>query len=66
MILLVPGTLLVLGLSLMLVDLLFIEKKSILETLVTMQFFLPKRPVGIIGNIVVILAALLLLYLSVM
>jgi len=50
----------------MLVDLLFIEKKSILETLVTMQFFLPKRPVGIIGNIVVILAALLLLYLSVM
>jgi len=65
MILLVPGTLLVLGLSLMLVDLLFIEKKSILETLVTMQFFLPKRPVGIIDNIVVILAALLLLYLSV-
>ena len=48
------------GLALMLVDLVFIEKKSISETLITMQFSLPKKPLGIVGNIIAIVSAIFL------
>jgi hypothetical protein len=57
---LIPGIFLVSGLALMLIDLIWIERKSISETLMTRQFFFPKKPLGIIGNIIVIISAIFL------
>jgi len=57
---LIPGIFLVLGLVFMVIDLTLIEKKSISQTLMTMQFFFPKKPLGIIGNIIVLISGILL------
>jgi len=57
---LIPGIFLVFGLVLMVIDLIWIEKKSIGEALITMQLFFPRKPLGIIGNIIVYISAIFL------
>lgn len=64
--LLVPTFFLFFGFFLMVLDLVFIEKKSLSEILITMQFLLPKGTLGLIGNIIVIVSAAVLVYLKVM
>jgi len=58
--LLIPGIFIVAGFVLLLIDLILFEKKSIGQTLITLQFGVPKKPLGIIANAVVIISAIAL------
>jgi len=53
--------LIIAGLMIMLTDLGLREKRSIPDTLFIMQFLLPEKPLGRIGNATVILGAILLI-----
>jgi len=57
---LILGALLVSELALTVIDLILVEKKSLIETLITLQFLSPKKPLGIIGNTLVFVSAILL------
>lgn len=64
--LLIPGIFLVTGRAILLIDLVLIEKKSIMETLIMLQSGIPKKPLGIIANFIVVISGIVLLlaYLS--
>ncbi|MFQ6129564.1 MAG: hypothetical protein ACE5OT_01995 [Candidatus Hadarchaeaceae archaeon] len=54
--------LIVVGVLSMFIDLIFLEKKTVGETLIVMQLFLPKKPLGRVGNVMVIIGAIILVY----
>jgi len=58
--LLIPGIFLFVGFVLLLIDLVFIEKKSIGQMLITLQFGIPKKPLGIVANLIVIISTIVL------
>ncbi|MFQ5833864.1 MAG: hypothetical protein ACE5H4_14245 [Candidatus Thorarchaeota archaeon] len=58
--LLIPGILLGVGFAMLIVDLVFLEEKSLGEALLTMQFGIPERPLGILANVVIIVSAIAL------